>query len=109
MTRSRLDIINKAFEKIDNNNDGIITVDDLKNIYCVRDHPKYLSGDFTEKEILEQFLNNFRDEEEMEEDKKKKKEAKVTKEEFINYYATVSASIDNDAYFDLVMRRAYKL
>ncbi|KAG1700921.1 Calcyphosin-like protein [Nymphon striatum] len=33
----------------------------------------------------------------------------VTKSEFINYYAGVSASIDNDAYYDLMMRTSWKI
>lgn len=33
----------------------------------------------------------------------------VSKEDFLNYYAGVSASIDTDAYFVLMMTKSWKL
>jgi Ca2+-binding EF-hand superfamily protein len=48
---------------------------------------------------LKEFLNNF----------DLDKDGKLTLEEFEKYYAGVSASIDSDAYFSLMMFNAWKL
>lgn len=37
------------------------------------------------------------------------RDGKVTYEEFCNYFAQVSASIDRDDYFELMMRNAWHL
>uniref|UniRef100_A0A1A9ZST6 EF-hand domain-containing protein n=1 Tax=Glossina pallidipes TaxID=7398 RepID=A0A1A9ZST6_GLOPL len=102
LPQCRLDIIEQAFMKMDKNEDNFITVDDLKNVYSVREHPKYQSGEKTEHELLTEFLNNF-------EGNRGNNDGTITKEEFVNYYATISASIDNNMYFDLMMRRAFAL
>ena len=59
MPQCRLDIIDQAFAKMDKTGDGVITLEDLKNVYTVREHPKFKSGEMSEDEILTEFLHNF--------------------------------------------------
>ncbi|VDD87069.1 unnamed protein product [Enterobius vermicularis] len=101
MSKARLDIIDQAFKKLDKTGDGVVTVDDMQGVYNYQRHPQYISGEKTKEDLFKQFLANFEVDGHV--------DGKVTKEEFLNYYAGISASIDTDVYFDLMMRNAWKL
>lgn len=101
MNESRTAIVMKAFQKCDKTGDAVITYKDLKGVYNVRQHKKFQSGQWDEKQCLEEFLRNF--------DDKLNPDNVVTKSEWLNYYSGLSASIDNDAHFDLMIRQAWKL
>lgn len=81
--------------------DGLLTVENLRDVYDVKHHPKYMNGEWSEAQVFCKFLETF--------DSSVRPDGVVTYEEFYNYYAGVSASIDNDAYFDVMMRKAWKL
>ena len=53
-------------------------------------HPKVISGDITQDEAFLEFLANFGD---------KNNDGNITKEEWNDYYAAVSASVEEDEHF----------
>jgi len=101
LNASREKVVKEAFKKADRSGDGVFDVKDLKRLYKVTEHPKYKNGEWDENQVFMEFLKSFEPDE-------AKRDGNVTEEEFLNYYAGVSANIDNDAYFNLMIRNAWK-
>ena len=51
----------QAFEKFDRDKSGIITIEDLQDVYSVEMHPKFQNGELTKEEIFGEFLASFGD------------------------------------------------
>ena len=98
MSPQRQKIVMACFRKLDRDNSGWIDISDIRGIYVANKHPDVLSGKKTEDQILQEFLETFEIAHSI-----RNNEAPnyvVTKEEFVEYYNNISASIDDDAYFE---------
>lgn len=107
MNPFRKGMVKKAFDKLDDNKNGIIELDDIKRFYNAKLHPEVRAGKKTEDEVLGEFIDTF----ELHHSLKcpSEKDRKITFKEFVEYYNNVSASIDNDQYFELMMTNAWNL
>jgi len=101
LSKMREQIINRCFQTTDKNNDDIITVADLRKSYSVEHHPLFENGDEIREQIMQRFLATFEEGDNL--------LAEITHEEFLNYYAGISAMIEDDGYFDLLLREEYNL
>jgi hypothetical protein len=97
LSPNRKALVVKAFKKLDKDGSGELNFDDICEVYNAKKHPAVLEGRKTERQILEEFLSTF------EMHLSDKPDGIVTLDEFVEYYANVSASIDNDAYFVQMM------
>jgi hypothetical protein len=81
--------------------------EDIRTVYSGKCHPDVLSGKKTERQVLEDWLSTFEMHHNMRENDAP--DHVVTFEEFLEYYNNVSMSIDDDAYFALMMNNAWNL
>ena len=86
-------------------------VSDIKQFYNAKNHPDVRSGKKTEDEILADFLETFDVHRSMSagDELSKAHDGKVTLNEFMDYYSNVSASIDDDEYFQVMITNAWNL
>ena len=99
MARRRVKLVRTAFGLLDKTADETITVEDLLQAYDTSQHPEVISGDASPDDILAQFLELW----------DKDRNGTVTWQEFLDYYKDISCGIDDDAYFELMMRNAWHI
>jgi Ca2+-binding EF-hand superfamily protein len=107
MNSFRKQLVRRAFDKLDKNSNGIIEIDDIKGVYNAKFHPEVKAGKKTEDEVLYEFLDTFELHHSLKNPKDKDRQINI--KEFNEYYNNVSASIDNDQYFELMMTNAWNL
>jgi len=98
MRRAQLVLL--AFDILDADKSGFVDMDDIMDKYDAKTNPDVISGKKTEKQVLKEFLDTFDQGE---------KDGKVMPDEFCKYYSNVSASVDLDDYFELMIRNAWHI
>jgi len=91
---SRLGWIRKAYDKLDVTGDGKVTLEDVARLYDVSHHPDVVEGKKTEEEAYKEFMSLW---------DTQVADGIVTFDEFCDYYRDISASIDTDEYFGVVL------
>ena len=107
MNIKRLESVNKTFDFLDKDHDGFINITDLIENYDASKHPFVISGKFTAKQAYERFVSAFKEHHLVE--TVSSGETTVSKNEFIDYYTTVSATIIMDTDFELILNNCWNL
>jgi len=100
LNERRKDLIAMAFQRLDKDGDGAATFDELCEVYDTSHHPQVKSGKMTNAQCLKQFISQW---------DTRDHDGIITYEEFLDYYKNVSASIEKDDYFELMIRNAWHI
>lgn len=106
MNERRKKMVELAFRVLDTDGSGIVDLNDVKTTYDVRSHPDVLAGRLTPEEALQDFLDTFRVAGKR---GRRAQSVGITLEDFCDYYSNLSASIDSDDYFELMIRNAWHI
>ena len=109
MNAVRVAVVKKAFKLMDKDNSGVLDINDIRQQYNAKQHPLVKQGKKTEDEVLLEFLDTFEDHFCDMKGHADSRDGKINMNEWIEYYNNVSMSIDDDAYFQLMMNNTWNL
>lgn len=101
MSFDRKMLVRQAFTILDKTNDGYILVNDIMQAYDFSHHPNVADGSSRAEDVAEEMLHSFEQGGDI--------DGKVTWAEFLDYYKGISAAIEDDTYFELMMRNAWHI
>jgi Ca2+-binding EF-hand superfamily protein len=100
MNDARVALVKMAFAKFDRDGSGVVTKEDVVSAHNPEAHPAVLAGERSPEDVHCEFLETF---------DVGDHNGKVTLDEFVEYYNGVSASVDDDSYFELMIRNAWHI
>ena len=109
MCERRKRLITILFETFDKNRKGFADLDDIRNAYNPINHPDVLSGKRTEDEVLAEFLDNLQYHFSLLKSDKEQENNKINIEEFLAFFNNISAGIEDDDYFENVIKSGFNL
>jgi len=99
MNDFRVNWVEQAFAILDTDGSGVVTTDEMMSKYDVSQSPDVKSGKCSPAQAMQTFMNTY----------DANKDGQITREEFIENYQWISASIDSDDYFELMIRNAWHI
>lgn len=102
MGPERVELVKLAFAQLDQRGRGVVTLEDIARIYDVSGNPLVKAGKLSKVDALKAFMSQWHL-------AHKKHTDDVTLDDFLEYYDWISASIDRDDYFELMIRNAWHI
>ena len=113
LSKFRKDILKQVFDKIDKDETGTITVGQLREAYNPKEHPLVRQGKRSEDEILGDFIDSleyhFSLLNEKNDENVDVNDIKIDFDEFCDFYKTISLSVEDDKYFEIMVMSEWGL
>lgn len=99
MNDYRLSLVQQAFSILDTSGNGIISLEEIQQHYDVSQVPGVKTGKVTPEDAFRTFMSHY----------DTNHDGSISLEEFVEQYNWVSASIDDDNYFEFMIRNAWHM
>jgi Ca2+-binding EF-hand superfamily protein len=98
MNKRREDMVHQAFQILDKDGSGVADMNEIASLYDPSQNPAVRSGRTSGQDCLNRFIDALGG-----------SKSKISWEEFLDHYQWISSNIENDDYFELMIRNAWHI